>query len=229
MGDEREHRPREARDERIDELARAYAVAILAGDEIAAEQAVREGMGAGLGSAEIDDRIVAPSLWLVGELWERGEITVADEHLATEITIRVLALQAEARRVVRQRPGHRVMLATPSGEHHAVALQMLEQLLRAGGYEVLMLGPDVPANALADCAGRYAPSVVCLSTTMSGGSDQLLVAFDEVQHHCPDAGFLVGGRGVTSRLRPLRGVDVRDSVSEALEAVDALVRRADSN
>jgi MerR family transcriptional regulator, light-induced transcriptional regulator len=229
MGDEREHRPRAARDERIDELSRAYAVAILAGDEVAAEQAVRQAMEAGLSSAEVDDGIVAPALWLVGELWERGEITVADEHLATEITVRVLALQAEARRVVGQRPHHRVMLATPSGEHHDVALRMLDQLLRAGGYQVLMLGSDVPPHALADFAGRYRPDVVCLSSTMPGGSDELLMAFAEVQRACPGAGFLVGGRGVTSRVRPLRGVDTRDSVSDALEAVDALVRRADAN
>jgi methanogenic corrinoid protein MtbC1 len=121
------------------------------------------------------------------------------------------------------------MLATPSGEHHCVALRMLEQLLRAGGYEVLMLGSDVPPNALADFAGRYQPSVVCLSSTMPGGSDELLIAFDEVQRASPGSGFLVGGRGVTSRVWPLRGVDVRERVSDALDAVDALVRRPDTN
>ena len=36
-----------------------------------------------LSTADIDDQIIAPALWLIGELWERGEITVADEHLAT--------------------------------------------------------------------------------------------------------------------------------------------------
>src|SRR3954452_24444998 len=89
------------RDARIDELARAYAAALLAGDEVAAETAIRESLEADLTSAEIDNEIMAPALWLVGELCERGEITVADEHLATESSLRVLALQREAQRAAR--------------------------------------------------------------------------------------------------------------------------------
>src|SRR5215210_7037349 len=87
---------RDQRDTVKERLGRAYAEALLAGDEVAAEVTIREAMDASLTSAEIDDEIIAPALWFVGDLWERGEITVADEHLATEISTRVLALQQEA-------------------------------------------------------------------------------------------------------------------------------------
>src|SRR4051812_30366540 len=139
----------EAREERISEIARAYAAALLAGDEVAAEIAIRDALDAKLSSAEIDDEIIAPALWLVGELWERGRISVADEHVATEISLRVLALQREVQRVAVARGDHLAMLATPSGERHAVALRMADTLLRDAGYGVLMLGVDVPADALA--------------------------------------------------------------------------------
>jgi hypothetical protein len=39
----------------------------------------------------------------IGELWERGQISVAEEHIATEISLRVLALQREAQRVARSK------------------------------------------------------------------------------------------------------------------------------
>src|SRR6476469_4197258 len=140
-----------------EDLSRAYARALLHGDEIAAEQAIREALDARLSTAEIDDEIIAPALWLVGELWERGEITVADEHLATEISIRVLALQREARRVAESRGERRVMLAAPSGELHVIALRMVGTVLHEAGYRVMMLGPDVPAAALAASAIRHRP------------------------------------------------------------------------
>src|SRR3954454_13043050 len=89
----------EQRGEMVAKLGRTYAAALLIGDEVAAEIAIREAMEAKLSSAEIDDEIIAPALWLVGDLWERGEITVADEHLATEISTRVLALQRQAERL----------------------------------------------------------------------------------------------------------------------------------
>src|SRR4051794_10912345 len=132
--------PPESREARVGQLGRAFAAALLAGDEVGAEIAGREAMEAGLGSAEIYEQIIAPALWLVGDLWQSGEISVAEEHLATEIALRVVALQSEARRIVDSRGGHRVMLAAPSGELHVVALRMANGLLRDAGYRVLMLG-----------------------------------------------------------------------------------------
>ena len=109
--------PRRQNDESTTaKLGRAYAEAILSGDEVAAEISIREAIDAKLTTAEIDEEIIAPALWFVGELWQRVDISVADEHLATEISLRVLALQREARRVAGTRAGQRVVLATPGGE-----------------------------------------------------------------------------------------------------------------
>jgi methanogenic corrinoid protein MtbC1 len=222
-------RENDAREANLGRLVREFTAALLSADEVAAENAIRQAIADDMTTAEIDEQIVAPALWLVGELWERGEISVADEHIATEICMRVLALQREARRIARERSRHRVMLATPEGELHTVALHMVAQLLREAAYDVVMLGADVPAEALAVSASRLDPAVVCLSSTMPGGGDQVLIAIHEVQRQCPRAGYVVGGRGLTSRLRGLTGIDVVERVSGAVEAVDALVRRAPLN
>jgi methanogenic corrinoid protein MtbC1 len=219
----------EERWEMVAELGRTYAAALLMGDEVAAEIAVREAMEAKLSAAEIDDEIIAPALWLVGDLWERGEITVADEHLATEISTRVLALQREAERLAVARGAHRVMLATPAGELHVVALRMVDNLLGEAGYDVVMLGSDVPAADLAAAAGRYEPHVICLSATMPGGADRTLLAIDEVQQVRPQMSFVIGGRGLSSRVRSEPGIRVCERIPEVTEAVDAMVKRADLN
>jgi len=186
-------------------------------------------MEAGIPTPDIDDEIIAPALWLVGELWERGDISVADEHLATEISLRVLALQREARRVASSRAGLSVMLAAPSGEHHVVALRMVANLLRDAGYTVVMLGADVPPHALAASAGQHEPDVICLSATMPGGDDQVLIAISAVQAQLPGARYVIGGRGLTSRIRQQPGIGICERVSDVVGAVDALVKRADLN
>ena len=219
----------EHRADKLTELNRAFAAALLLGDEVGAEKAIRDAMDADVSTAEIDDAIIAPALWLIGDLWERGEISVADEHLATEISMRVLALQREAERLAVSRGHHRVLLATPEGELHVVALRMLGNLLREAGYEVVMLGADVPPIALARAAERHEPDVVCLSATMPGGSDRLWVSIDEVQAARPEAGFVVGGRGLRARMRSEPGISVCRRVPEVVEAVDAIVKRADLN
>jgi len=229
MGERWENKSRKSHEAKVSECGRAYADALLAGDEIEAEIAIREAMDAKLSTAQIDDEIIAPALWLVGELWERGEITVADEHLATEISIRVLALQREAKRVAGARSAHLVMLAAPSGELHVVALLMAANLLREAGYQVMMLGADVPADALSAAARRHEPEVICLSSTMPGGVEQVLSSIDEVQRTWPQAGFVVGGGGLESGLGALGKIYLCRRVLEVVDAVDAIVKRAGLN
>ena len=219
----------DAHEAKVAGIGRAYAAALLRGDEVAAELVIREALEARLSAAEIDDEIIAPALWFVGELWERGEISVADEHIATEISIRVLALEREAKRVASARGGLCVMLAAPEGEQHVVALKMTGSLLRDAGYGVVMVGADVPADALAVSARRHEPDVICLSATMPGGEDQALIAIHEVQEQWPSTGFVIGGRGLTSRSLSRPGIEVCRRVSEVIEAVDAVVKRADLN
>jgi len=227
------HRPdndsREAHEARIGELGRAFANALLTGDEAAAQMAIREAMDAKLTTAEIDDEVIAPALWLVGDRWERGEISVGDEHIATEITIRVLALQREVQRVVDARGDHRVLLAAPAQEHHVVALRMVDNLLREAGYDVVMLGADVPTEALAASVSRRRPRVVCMTSTMARGADHVLDAISGVQQRWPAVRFVVGGRGLTSRVQPRPGVGVCRRVSDVVDAVDAMLRGAGLN
>ena len=197
MGD-RENDSPEANETRFAEFHRAFAHALMMGDEIGAEMAIREAMDAKASTADIDELIIAPALWLVGDLWERGEITVADEHLATEIAIRVLALQREAQRLAVSRGGQREMLATPEGELHVVALRMIGDLLREAGYDVMMLGANVPARDLGASAGRYQADVVCMSSTLPGGMETGSGSRSTRSSGAvPEAGFVVGGRGLS--------------------------------
>ena len=224
-----EHDSPEPLEPPIAELARAYADAVIAGDEAAAEIVTREAMDAGLGSGEIDEKLIAPALWLVGEMWERGELSIAEEHLATEITVRVLALQREAQRVAQARPSHCVMLATTPGEQHIVALRMVGNLLHEAGYHVLMLGAEVPAWSLGDAAHRHRVDVICISATLHGRTNETLRMIDEVRERRPATRFVIGGRGLAGEEQLRHEVHSCERVSEAVEVVDAALKRAPLN
>ncbi len=63
-------------------LARRYGEALRAGEPGAAEEVVEEALGAGLSVPAVQSRVIAPAMYWIGELWERGALTVAEEHLA---------------------------------------------------------------------------------------------------------------------------------------------------
>lgn len=214
---------------RAEPFQRAYADALLAGDVLGAEAVVRDAIDAGLGEAEIDDHVVAPALVLVGDLWADDRITVAEEHLATSISLRVLALQREAFRVARQRVTQRVVLAGVEGERHVIGLEMAAGVILRAGYDVRMFGADLPVDELPAAIARHRPAVVGLSAATAGTAARLPEAFETIRRTSPDVGIVVGGRAVDDRLVAGWDVAVCRHVADAVDRVDALVKRAGRN
>jgi MerR family transcriptional regulator, light-induced transcriptional regulator len=210
-------------------LRQSFTRALFAGDSEAAERAIRAAMQDGLTTAEIDVQLIAPALFLVGEKWMTGEITVAEEHLASEIVLRVLALQREARRTIRQRRQRRVLLLAPAGERHVIGLHMAADLLYAAGYDTFMLGGDVPLADVGFVAARFAAEVVCFSATMPESTERLDAAIDYLHAARPACGVLLGGSAVSFEVAAGWGATACADVSSAVESVDALMHRAPQN
>jgi MerR family transcriptional regulator, light-induced transcriptional regulator len=210
-------------------LRRAYSQALLAGDEVAAEVTVREAVDAGLSTAEIDDAIITPAMWLVGELWARGEIGVGEEHVATEITMRVLTLQRELRRTTARRGGRVVVLAAPPGQCHVSRCTWRRGCSSRRATTVRPLGADVPIDAIADAAGRHAADVICLTATMTLSATLLPPAIAAVQRTRPSCAVLLGGAALPEEMALAGHVVACARVSGAVETADALVQRARLN
>ena len=210
-------------------LSERYGIALLSGEAEEAERAVREAYDEELPYGLIHAGVVAPALHRIGVLWERGEIGVAHEHLATQISMRVLALLRELFRVSRQRGDQRAMLAAVEGEHHIVGLQMAADLLEDGGYDVVMLGPDVPSSALAEIVSEQRPAIVALTATMPQSAARLGPAVEAASAAEPPPAVMIGGRGRPPRLPQPAGLQFVDSVVDVVEVADRLVRRPELN
>lgn len=181
-------------------VARRFADALRAADPLEAQAVALQALAAGLSLAAVHARIVTPALYRIGQLWERAAITVADEHAAASIAERVLAELSAHAPADRARLDATVLLATPEGETHAIGLRMLADVLDSAGATVVYLGTDVPPDALASAARRFAPEVVGLSLTMALGTWQLEAAIAAVEAVRPQARVLLGGQGIPQRL-----------------------------
>jgi methanogenic corrinoid protein MtbC1 len=210
-------------------LRKAFTRALLAGDAEAAEQVMRRAMDNGLTAAEIDVELIAPALFMVGEKWANGEISVADEHLASEIALRVLALQREARLARRRRLSRRVLLLAPEGERHVIGLNMACDLLFAAGYDTLMLGADVPIEDIAHAVIHHGADVVAITATMPDSAERLDAAIDHLRCSAGHCAVLLGGASVSFEIAATWGATVCPDVSTVVEATDALVHHAPLN
>ncbi len=106
-----------------------------------------------LPAEEVMMTIMQPTLGRIGELWERGEITVAHEHQASAFLKARLSQMLEAAGM--NEVGPAMVAACGPGEYHEIGLMMLSVVLRRRGIRVHYLGGNTP---LADMA-LYAQSV----------------------------------------------------------------------
>ncbi len=128
-------------------------------DEPAA-QAVLDRMLAAFTVETVLRDALLPYLRELGERWERGEASVAQEHFASSVIRgRLLGLA----RGWGAGGGPLAVLACPPGEEHDLGLLALGVVLRGRGWRVAYLGPDTPMETLADAAARMRAHCVVLA------------------------------------------------------------------
>jgi len=105
---------------------------------------------------------VLPYLRELGQRWERGEITVGQEHFASGILRgRLLGLA----RGWGQGTGAHAMLACAPGEQHELGLIAFGLALRNRSWRVTYLGPDTPLDTIAEVAEALRPNAVVIAAT----------------------------------------------------------------
>ena len=104
--------------------------------------------------------IVLPYLRELGERWEQGEITVAQEHFASAVLRgRLLGLARGWGRGF----GPKAMLACLPDEQHDLGLIAFGLARRARGWRIAYLGGDVPIESVVSAARAVDPSFVVIS------------------------------------------------------------------
>jgi DNA-binding transcriptional MerR regulator/methylmalonyl-CoA mutase cobalamin-binding subunit len=161
----------------------------------------------------VADRLILPAMREIGERWENGEISIAQEHFATGVLRgRMLALGRNWGAGV----GPRALLACPPGEQHDLGLVAFGLVLRDRGWRVTYLGPDTPIETIAGAAADLDPVVVVLAVL---DAERLEAVGEQVSELASEQRVLVGGEGADADLVRRLGAEPLDPdpVRAALE------------
>lgn len=167
--------------------------------------------------------VVLPYLRDLGERWERGKASVAQEHFASNVLRgRLLGLA----RGWGLGLGPLALLACLPGEQHELGLVAFGLALRARGWRIGYLGGDAPLETVAKTARDLRPDLVVLSAV----SDELVRdAADDLRSLARKHRVAIGGAGTTGGAAEKVGATALtgDVVAEA-GRVTALVQGARS-
>jgi DNA-binding transcriptional MerR regulator len=160
-------------------------------------------------------RVVIPYLQRLGQRWETGEVSVAQEHFASNlIRGRLLGLAQGWG----QGRGPAAVLACLPGELHELGLLVFGVALRRRGWRITYLGTNSPIDAVADVTRSLPPAVVVL---FSVDPDNFSSHAPEIAQLAQQTHVLLAGAGATPAIAHRTQTQVldQDPVSAA-ELVD---------
>lgn len=162
--------------------------------------------------------IVMPYLRDLGARWERGEVTVAQEHFASNIVRgRLLGIARGWGRGL----GPRALLACVPGEQHELGLLAFGLALRTHGWRVEYLGADTPLDTIRGVANSLDVDLVVVSSVTPERVGELVTDLRQIAR---ERRLAVGGAGAEGlRTTGLDALALTDDPVREAERVTALL------
>jgi methanogenic corrinoid protein MtbC1 len=150
-----------------------------------------------LGSAgQIFVRVLAPVLITIGDRWHAGELTVAQEHYASQ------KLGAVLHDLIRLSPGTEasdcVILGCFADEEHEIGLLGFALRVSEWGARPIFLGARTPPFAVRSAVVALSPKLVALSVSVVPPRARARELIEEYAGACGAVPWIVGGAGSPS-------------------------------
>ena len=171
-------------------------------------------------SSDFFDKILKPVMYDIGERWANGKISVATEHVASNIAQTLVKIIMD--QVSGSGKKKKILICVPQGEEHHLGCDVLETYLSIKGFKVFNMATSMPTEAILSFIENDKPDVVMISITIGDNlmAGQRLVRKIKEEHSIP---ILVGGYALQSEKIPKFDAEI---VSDSgLEEIPKILRK----
>ncbi len=213
--------PTRTRNTRANEYPRRLVDRLISGDGAGSWTVIESALAAGMEPDEVYLDLLRPALHTIGERWADGSVTVAQEHQASAIVLRLVG-RLGPRFVRRGRKRGTLLLGAPPAEGHGLPSALLTDLLRGRGFEVIDLGADVPSASWVS-AVEALPHVAAigLCATTAANDRNVRDTIGKI-HGVTSAPIVLGGKAIASEAeaRALGADHFSESFVDAVARLD---------
>jgi MerR family transcriptional regulator, light-induced transcriptional regulator len=160
---------------------------------------------------DVFHKLLSPVLYRIGEEWESGKITVAQEHFSSELIMQRFTQFFRALPTNKQLP--KVLAFCPEGENHHIGLMLFSLFLRNKGIEVIYLGANTPYEGLSELIKIKNIASVAISITNYQLIDKVKNWIHECKQENSNVSFIIGGRGANNiRFHPSARIFIAEEI-----------------
>jgi len=144
------------------DMSKAYARGATAGEETTCAEIIDLALRNRLPLMDIYERIISPAIALVATWYRVEAVDESHEHLATEITLRMMARVVQATGFNRK-TNRTAMLGCAENAQDPIGLRMVSDYLQVRGWKTFYLGANMPARPFLSAINQHRPSLIVLS------------------------------------------------------------------
>jgi corrinoid protein of di/trimethylamine methyltransferase len=198
--------------------------AILTGNARKAEEVTKAALAANVNPSELLSKYMVPAMDEVGKRFECNEYFVPELLIAARAMKTSLELITPKLAEAGLKGAGRVVIGTVQGDLHDIGKNLVASMLEGGGFKVVDLGVDVPANRFVDAAKEEEGTIVALSALLTTTMTQMKLVIEALEK----AGLrnktkvMIGGAPITQQYANEIGAD---GYSDNASAAVGLARR----
>lgn len=165
------------------------------------------------------DKILKPVMYKIGEDWATGKISVATEHVASNVAQTLVKIIMEKITAITKKK--KILICVPFGEEHHLGCDVLETYLSIKGFKVYNMAVALPTESILNFIKYNNPQVVFLSITLEDNlaAGQRLIRKIKDQFDIP---IFVGG--LAMQIKKIPKFDATVIPDSNLEEIPKLLR-----
>ncbi len=198
-------------------IRRSYEQALVERAGTRAARAITLALQEGAHPLQIYDEVIIPSQVAIGDRWHEGEIGVAEEHVATQLSIEQIN---RLRQLIHPKPplNKKVVVGALSGDAHWLGARVVADHFLYDGWNVDFLGASPPITDLLSYLDKARPDLLLLSVTLVEELDTVSRIVEKLGKKKDAPKVLVGGRAfqMSGQSKPsIQGVTIVSNPHEA--------------
>lgn len=134
------------------------------------------------------------SLYRIGKLWDHNELTIPEEHMATQITEALVSKFAPPSPTDSK---FKSVVTCIDKEFHELGAKMVSHVFEMCGWKTYYLGASVPTKEIVKYVKRIDPDIIALSWSLYLNLGRFLELVDHLVKFFPHKKIIVGGQALT--------------------------------
>ncbi len=165
------------------------------GNKEKCSEIVKELIDEGVDLKVIYVELFQKALYRIGKLWDHNEISIPEEHLATQIVESLIGKYAPSSSPALSK--FKSVVTCIDKEFHEIGAKMVAHIFEINGWKTYYLGASVPLKELLKFVKQTDPDIIALSWSLYLNLARFLEVIDNLTKFFPTKKIFVGGQALS--------------------------------